>query len=416
MISASEMVFFWHFILYCTHLIVSLQGVVNIIYGDMKGKRIIGWVLLLLVPLSILAQQKTRSGLEPQRFQETIDGKETALYTLVNDNGAEACITNYGARLVSLVMPNWNGRMEDVVLGYDNVTDYHTQGQNFGATVGRYVGRIIGPSFSLDGQRYDLQDSGKGVISHGGKPGFQDRVWDVVKVSAKTLVLRYVSPDGENGFPGELTVTLTYTLGDNNALGVDFEATTTKPTVLNLTNHSFFNISGDLARSIESQHLWIDSKEFAEYDANKNVTGKFRKVLNTPMDFRKPRQIGLRINKDYDQLKVTGGYDHCFKLRHAGNINRPAAIVYDTQSGRTLSVYTTEPAIQIYTANGLKGNQVGKEGVKYPRRSAICLETMHFPNSPNLSQFPSTVLRPGETYKSRTLFLFSTDPPQMFKE
>ena len=382
----------------------------------MKGKRNIGWLLLLLISMTVSAQQTTRSGLDTQRFQETIDGKQTALYTLVNDNGVEACITNYGARLVSLMIPNWNGRLEDVVLGYDNVLDYHTKGQNFGATVGRYVGRITGPSFTLDGQCYQLQENGKGVISHGGKPGFQNKVWDVVDASAKTLVLRYVSADGENGFPGELTVTLTYTLGDNNALGVDFEATTTKPTVLNLTNHSFFNISGDLSRSIEPQHLWLDSKEFAEYDANKNVTGKMRRVKKSPMDFRKPRQIGQRIDKDDEQLKVTGGYDHCFKLRHAGNINKPAAIVYDTQSGRTLTVYTTEPAIQIYTGNGLKGNQTGKGGIRYPRRSAICLETMHFPNSPNLSQFPSTVLRPGEKYQSRTLFRFSTDPPQMFKE
>lgn len=382
----------------------------------MKNKM---WLLLTAAFISMMtatAQEMTRSGLNPKLFQDTIDGKPTALYTLTNENGAEACITNYGARLVSLMMPNWNGRMEDVVLGYDNVRDYHTKGQNFGATVGRYVGRIGGPSFTLDGQRYDLQENGKGVISHGGNPGFQNRVWDVLQVSANRVIMQYISPDGENGFPGELKVKLTYTLGANNALDIAFEATTNKPTVLNLTNHSFFNISGDLSRSIEPQHLWLDSKEFAEYDANKNVTGRLRQVYQTPMDFRKPHQIGSRINKDYDQLKVTGGYDHCYKLKHGGDIRHPAAIVYDTQSGRTLTVYTTEPAIQIYTGNGLKGNQKGKDGIFYPRRSAICLETMHFPNSPNLPQFPSTVLMPGETYHSKTIFRFSTDPPQMFKE
>lgn len=381
----------------------------------MKNVKHILTVMLLALAATIQAQLQTTPGLYPEKFKDTIDGKQTALYILKNSNGMEACITNYGARLVSLMTPNWNGRFEDVVLGYDNVMDYHTKGQNFGSTVGRYAGRITGPVFSIDGKEYKLQDDGKGYISHGGKPGFQNRVWDVLYNDGQKVVLQYVSPDGENGFPGELTVTLTYTLTEQNALDVDFKATTAKPTVLNLTNHSFFNISGDLSRTVLPQNLWIDSNRIAEYDSNKNVTGNFLNVRNTPFDFTKPHQIGKRIDNEDVQLKVTGGYDHAFMLRHPGDMRKPAAIVYDAQSGRTLTVYTTEPAIHIYTGNGLKGNQTGKGGITYPRRSAICLETMHPADSPNKPQFPSTLLRPGETYRSKTVFMFSTDPPLIMK-
>lgn len=361
------------------------------------------------------AQERTLSGLDPSRFDAVIDGKPTALYVLSNGKGIEACITNYGARLVSLMEPNWNGRMEDVVLGYDNVMDYHTKGQNFGATVGRYIGRITGPSVTIDGKEYKLQDSGKGVISHGGKPGFANRVWDVVSYNRHCLVLRYVSPDGENGFPGELTTTLTYALRDDGALSVSFKATTTKPTVLNLANHSFFNISGNPQRSIEQQMLWVDSKAIAAYDKNKNVTGELMDVSHTPFDFRHPHAIGERINDDNAQLAVTGGYDHAFALRHVGSLDSPAVILYDAQSGRVLTVYTTEPAIQIYPGNGLKGNQVGKNGIVYKRRSAVCLETLHFSDSPHKPSFPSTLLRPGQTFSSTTVFAFSTDPPLIMR-
>ena len=196
---------------------------------------------------------------------------------------------------------------------------------------------------------------------------------------------------------------------------MDFKAETTKPTVLNLTNHSFFNISGDLSRTVLSQNLWIDSNRIAEYDKGKNVTGKLLGVRNTPFDFTKPHQIGKRIDSDDAQLAVTGGYDHSFLLRHPGDMRNPAAILYDSQSGRTLTVYTTEPAIHVYTGNGLKGNQTGKNGITYPRRSAICLETMHLADSPNKPQFPSTLLRPGEKFHSKTVFLFTTDPPVIMK-
>jgi aldose 1-epimerase len=314
------------------------------------------------------------------------------------------------------MVPNWNGRMEDVVLGFDNIDDYHNIKQNFGATVGRYVGRITGPQFKLDGQVYQLQDDGRGHISHGGTPGFQDRVWNVIIKEKSRVVMQYTSPDGENGFPGNLTVTLTYTLTDQNALDVDFKASTDKPTVLNLTNHSFFNICGDLTRQVLTQDLWIDSKRIATYDQRKNLNGKFRKVKHTPFDFTEPRQIGTRIHRDDEQLNITDGYDHSFILRHPGNQRKPAAVLYDAQSGRTLTVYTTEPAIHVYTANGLKGKMVGKGGIAYGKQTAVCLETMHLSDSPNRSNFPSTVLRPGQTFHSKTVFRFSTDTKVLMKE
>lgn len=362
------------------------------------------------------AQAQTLSGLNPERFATTIDGKQTALYVLKNNNGMEACITNYGARVVSLMVPNWNGRMEDVVLGYDNIDDYINKGQNFGAVVGRYVGRIKGPSFTIDGNTYQLQDDGKGHISHGGKPGFQERVWDMVEHNAQRLVLRYVSPDGENGFPGELTVLLTYTLTDQNALDVDFNAITTRPTVVNFTNHSFFNISGDPSQDVLTHHLWIDSKRMAKFDKNKNLTGEFMKIKHTPFDFTKPREIGERIDRDNEQLKITGGYDHSFLLNHPADMRKPAAILYEPRSGRTLTVYTTEPALHVYTANSMKDDLHGKNGIVYGKRSAVCLETMHLSDSPNKPQFPSTLLRPGENYHSKTVFKFSTEPKVLMKK
>lgn len=362
-------------------------------------------VTMLLMTATAIGQTLTRSGLDPARFDSIIDGSATRLIVLETDNGTEACVTNYGARLVSLMEPDAHGHLADVVLGYDNLHSYVTRGQNFGATVGRYIGRIKGPQFTLDGQTYRLQDDGKGHISHGGKPGFANRVWDVVSVSRNSVTMRYVSPDGENGFPGELTVTLTYTLSAD-ALDIDFNAMTTKPTVLNLSNHSFFNLSGDARTDILNEELWVDSRRIACYDGKKNVDGTFRKVARTAFDFRRPRMIGERIGWDDSQLKITGGYDHCFALRQAGDLSKPAAILYDPRSGRRLTVYTTEPALQVYTGNGLKGTETGKGGIVYQRRTAICLETMHFADSPNHPEFPSTVLRPGEEFHSHTIFSF----------
>ena len=367
-------------------------------------------ILTMLICLPIVSQT-TKSGLHPEKFTTDVNGKQTALYVITNSSGMEACITNFGARLVSLMAPGKRG-MEDVVLGFDNINDYISLKQNFGATVGRYIGRIKGARFVLDGKEHQLQDFGKGNISHGGKPGFANVVWDVVSQTDSSLTLRYLSPDGEAGFPGNLTVNLTYTLTAGNALKLSYEATTDKPTVLNISNHSFFNISGHPEKDILHEELMVNSKKIATFDKQKNLDGGFRKVKGTPFDFRYPKTIGQDIDKEDEQLTITKGYDHSFVLKNRkGELLLQASLV-DQKAGRQMIVYTTEPALHIYTANGLKGNQKGKQGIAYPRRSAICFEAMHLADSPNHPEFPSTVLRPGETWRSTTVYQFTTSTSQ----
>ena len=372
-------------------------------------KKYVYTLIAIFASLYLPSNAQTKSGLDPQRFRTTIGAKETKLITLRNGD-MEACITNYGARLVSLMVPDKDGKVEDVVLGFDNIDAYRLKKQNLGSIVGRYIGRIKGAKFTLDGQEYQLQQTGSGNISHGGNPGFSDRVWDILSHNDSTLRLRYVSPDGENGFPGTLTTTVTYRLTYDQALTVNFEATTDKPTVVNLANHTFFNISGNPSTSVTNQQLYVDSKYIATYDKEKNLDGKFMRVRNTPFDFRQMKSIGADIDIYDEQMSITKGYDHTFALRHPGKTTEPAAVIYDDKSGRQLSVYTTEPAVQVYTSNGLDGSMIGKNGIAYQRHSAICLETMHFSDSPNHPEFPSTTLRPGETYKSHTIFQFSDHP------
>lgn len=357
----------------------------------------------------LYGQDITASGLHRKDFQAEVNGQRTDLYTLANIHGMEVCITNYGARVVSILAPDRSGRMEDVVCGFPTIDGYTGQRQNFGATVGRYIGRILNARFTLDGVEHRLiPNNGKsGHISHGGNPGFADRVWKVEHADPSAITLSYLSPDGENGFPGNLKVTLTYRLTDDNALDLNYEAVTDAPTVLNLSHHSFFNISGNFLQRVESQQLWVDADRFTPYDDKKCVTGEYLSVADTPMDFRIPYAIGERIGEDYAQLKVVNGYDHTWELNTKGDDSRPAAWVYDEASGRKMEIFTTEPGMQIYTGNGLRGNMTGKEGVAYPFRSAVCFETMHFQDSPNRPQFPSTVLRPGEVFRSHTAYRFS---------
>lgn len=347
------------------------------------------YILLVALLLPLTMQAQTRSGLHPERFDTLIAGQRVGLYVLRNKRGAEACITNYGARLVSLMMPDRRGRMDDVVLGFDNITQYHRIRQNFGATVGRYASRIAGACMVLDGDTVRFRADGKGNLSHGGYPGFADRVWTVVEQADDHLTLRYVSADGENGFPGELTTTLTYTLTRKNELRVSYEATTTRTTVVNFTHHSFFCLSGSGERSVSAQLLRIDADSIAELKPDKNVSGRFLSVSDTDFDFRQQRPIG------------SFAYDHPWQLRQG---ERCVELV-DEESGRTLTVSTTEPAVLVYTANGLK-NGTGKHGRPYGPRSAVCLESMHFADSPNQPAFPTTTLRPGQTFRSTTIYRF----------
>jgi aldose 1-epimerase len=351
----------------------------------------------------------SKSGLHATDFETSIGGEQTGLYILRNANGMEAAITNYGARIVSLLAPDREGHLADVVCGFDSLADYRNFRQNYGATVGRYIGRILNARFEIDSVTYHLAAGGNGHCSHGGFPGFADRVWHVLSVRRNALQLEYVSPDGENGFPGTLTLQLRISLDDKNSLCLDYRATTNKPTVLNLSNHSFFNLTGDLSRAITDEMLWIDADSIAEYSPDKCVTGLFLPVKDTPFNFLPERRIGERIDDNNAQLNVTGGYDHTWKLRQPGNPETPAAIIRDRQSGRRMEVFTTEPGVHIYTANGLKGRPAGKKGIGYPRRSAVCFETMHFADSPNKPHLPSTLLRPGEEFRSRTVFRFGIE-------
>ena len=350
------------------------------------------------------------SGINKADFVTELDGLTTELVVLKNKQGMEACITNYGARLVSLMVPDRNGKLEDVVTGFPTINEYISQNQNFGSTVGRYIGRISGPSFVIDSVEYKLQGYGKSAhISHGGKPGFANRVWTIEKVTDDAVLLSYLSPDGESGFPGNLQVYLTYRLTEDNALDLQFEATTDAPTVLNLSHHSFFNVSGNFNQTVDNQTMWIDADHIIPFDAKKNVVGGYADVEGTPFDFRNPYLVGERLDEDNDQLKVTGGYDHTWVLNTNGDDSRPAAWIYDGESGRKMEVYTTEPGVQVYAGNGLKGNLVGKDSIAYQKRSAICFETMHFANSPNVPEYPTTVLRPDQCYVSHTVYKFSVE-------
>lgn len=309
---------------------------------------------------------------------------------------------NYGARIQSLTVDG-----VDVVLGFplDSLQKYSSVKQNFGAVVGRYIGRILGGHLKIGKQTFQLQTGSNGDCSHGGTPSFSQQYWQVVGCTDSSLTMRYVSPDGENGFPGELALSVTYTLL-SDALRIDYEATTTKPTVLNPSNHTFFNLTGNLGNTILNEQLTINSDKFALYDANKRVTGKLGKVSNTPFDFRRPTLIGERIDASHPQLAVTKGYDHCYKLNNNGKLTQPVAILSDSLTRITMEVYTTEPAMQIYTANSHNGSIIGKNSIRYQKRNAICFETMHFPDSPNKPQWPSTLLIPGETFRSTTIFRF----------
>lgn len=326
--------------------------------------------------------------------------EETKSVTLRNGK-MEMTAISYGARIQSL---KYCGT--DVVLGFDTLAHYKEIKQNFGAVVGRYIGRILGGHLNIDGKEYRLQTGSNGDCSHGGTPSFSQREWTIVRSDRKSMTLRYVSPDGENGFPGELTLDVTYTLL-RDALRIDYKATTTEPTVLNPSNHSFFNLTGDLGRDILDETLWLDSDSIALYNEKKRVTGIMGAVTGTPFDFRTPTTIGTRIDEENMQLKVTGGYDHCYQLRHDGDLSKPVARLSDKASGLSMEVFTTELAMQIYTANGHRGNIHGKDSKTYVRRNAICFETMHFPDSPNKPQWPSTVLRPGQTFQSTTIYKFT---------
>jgi len=368
-------------------------------------------LILLFTMASLNISQAQHSKVKRADFQSVIDGKQTDLYTLKNQNGVEITVTNFGGRVVEFWAPDKNGIFEDIVLGHDHIDKYvNYTGERFlGATIGRYGNRIAKGRFTLDGVEYRLPLNDGPNSLHGGSKGFDMVVWDAAQPNAQTLELTYLSKDGDQGYPGNLTVKMTYELTGDNRFIITHHATTDKNTVINLTHHSFFNLHGAGNGTINDHELMIRADKFTPVDAVLIPTGEQSPVSNTPMDFRQPTPIGLRVNDNYEQLKFGSGYDHNWILqRNTPNGLELAATVYEPQSGRYLEVYTTEPGIQFYGGNFFDGKEIGKQGKPYEHRATLALETQHFPDSPNQPGFPSTVLKPGEEYKHTCVYKIST--------
>jgi aldose 1-epimerase len=344
-----------------------------------------------------------------QPFGKMPDGTVVSLYTLTNDKGMQVTITNYGGAIVSLVTPDQHGRLNDVVLGLDTLADYLERSPYFGCITGRYANRIAHAKFTLDGVEYKLAQNDGNNHLHGGKKGFDKMVWAAQEIRSDEgvgLNLSYISPDGEENYPGTLAMAVTYTLTNNGEFKIHYQATTDKNTVVNLTNHSYFNLAGAGSGDILGHQLMLNADRFTPIDNTLIPTGELRSVAGTPLDFRQMTVIGDRIEQDDDQLAFGGGYDHNWVLNTDGSLTL-AARVQEPTSGRVMEVYTTEPAIQFYSGNFLNG-LTGKAGQVYPKRSGFCLETQHYPDSPNKPDFPSTVLKPGEIYQTTTIYKFST--------
>ena len=374
-------------------------------------KKLCVWAVaaLLMAACTPKAEKATDSGLLQSNFQMEVNGKKTDLYTLRNKNNMEVCITNFGGRIVSVMVPDKDGQMRDVVLGFDSIQDYVSKPSDFGASIGRYANRINQGKFTLDGTEYQLPQNNYGHCLHGGPQGFQYRVFDAVQPNPQELELTYVAEDGEEGFPGNITCKVLMKLTDDNAIDIRYEAETDKPTIVNMTNHSYFNLDGDAARN-EAHLLTIDADYYTPVDSTFMTTGEIAPVEGTPMDFRTPTPVGARIN-DYDfvQLKNGNGYDHNWVLNTKGDVTRKCATLESPLTGIVLDVYNNEPGIQVYAGNFLDGSLTGKKGITYNQRASVCLETQKYPDTPNKPEWPSAVLRPGEKYMSQCIFKFSVN-------
>ena len=374
-------------------------------------KKLCVWAVaaLLMAACTPKAEKATDSGLLRSNFRTEVDGKKTDLYILRNKNNMEVCITNFGGRIVSVMVPDKDGQMRDVVLGFDSIQDYISKPSDFGASIGRYANRINQGKFTLDGVEYQLPRNNYGHCLHGGPQGFQYRVYDAVQLNPQELQLTYVAKDGEEGFPGNITCKVLMKLTDDNAIDIQYEAETDKPTIVNMTNHSYFNLDGDAGSNAEHL-LTIDADYYTPVDSTFMTTGEIVPVEDTPMDFRTPMPVGERINDfDFVQLKNGNGYDHNWVLNAKGDINRRAASLKSQKTGIVLDVYTNEPGVQVYAGNFLDGSLTGKKGITYNQRASVCLETQKYPDTPNKLEWPSAVLRPGEKYMSQCIFKFSVD-------
>lgn len=341
-------------------------------------------------------------------FESTVQGKPTALYTLKNASGAYVEITNYGGRIVSLNVPDKDGKLTDVVLGYDSIDTYvKDQPGNFGALIGRYGNRIENGQFVIDGDTAHLDVNNYSHTLHGGPIGYHHRVWDAVQPNDSTLELSLVDEDGFAGFPGTVNVKVVYTFTADNALRIDYEATTDKATHINLTNHSYFNLGGDLSKDVLEQEVMIAADSITPIDSTFMTHGTMMAVEGTAFDFRTAKPVGQDIEKDEEQLHNGKGYDHNFVLNTGCDLSKVAATVYSKVTGILMEVFTTEPGLQFYVGNFLEPT-VGKGSVVYPYRGTVVMETQHYPNTPNQPEYPSTLVKPGETYHSTCIYKFST--------
>ena len=380
----------------------------------MKTTKIIAAAALIILAAGCKEKQAepvlTKSGLDPQNFVSEYNGQATGLYTLTNANGMEVCITNFGGRIVSIMAPAKDGSFKDVVLGFDKVSDYFPENNasDFGAAIGRYANRIAGASFELDGQTIQLPANDSENCLHGGPTGWQYQVYEVVEADESHVKILRDSPDGDNGFPGNVKAYVTYTLTDNNAIDIYYEATTDAPTVINMTNHSYFNLNGDPTTNVLDNVLYINSSTTTPVGAGLIPTGEIASLLGGPMDFTTPKAIGQDINAtDNEQIALGNGFDHNWILDTAGDITVPAAILTSPVTGICMTEYTDEPGVQVYSGNFLDGTVTGKNGIVYNQRAGICLESQHYPDTPHNAEWPSVVLRPGETYTSHCIFAFS---------
>ena len=374
------------------------------------------WVAGLMLIVSACASKKsndlemTVSGLKKADFQTEVKGKKTDLFVLHNANKMEVCITNFGGRIVSVMVPDKEGRMRDVVLGFDSIQDYLKYPTDFGATIGRYANRIAQGKIKVGGVDYQLPKNNFGHCLHGGPNGFQYQVFDAKQTDEQTLQLSYLSKDGEEGFPGNLKCQVTFRLTDDNAIDIHYTAETDKETVINMTNHSYFNLDGDPSLTNSDYLLQIDADNYTPVDSTFMTTGEILPVAGTDMDFRQPLAIGKRIgNVSFAQIKNGNGYDHNWVLNAKGDISRKSATLESPATGIVLDVYTTEPGIQFYAGNFLDGKVTGKKGIAYQQRVAVCLETQKYPDTPNKPDWPSAILKPGEKYSSQCIYRFSVN-------
>jgi aldose 1-epimerase len=368
--------------------------------------------LVLLVGLFLAAGSLAEGSpsMKKEAFGTTPQGNPVELYTFTNSHGLEVRAITYGGVIVSLKVPDRSGHLDDVALGYDSLAGYIENPTYFGAIIGRYGNRIAGAKFTLDGKSYSLAANNGPNTLHGGLRGFNKALWKAEpfqNARGTGVMFTYTSKDGEEGYPGNLNVKVTYTLNDQDELIFDYEATTDKATPVNLTQHTYFNLAGEGHGDVLGHYLMLNADRFTPVDKTLIPTGELRPVKGTPFDFTQPTAIGARINQKEEQIVLGNGYDHNFVIHRNGSGAELTARVHEPESGRVMEVYTTEPGVQFYSGNFLDGTITGKNGHVYKQRYGFCLETQHFPDSPNQPSFPSTILRPGQTYRSQTMYKFS---------